>query len=51
MVFATDMPFDPEGGPGYIRGTLEAVDGLDLTDAERHDLLTGRAERLLQRGG
>lgn len=51
MVFATDMPFDPEGGPGYIRGTLEAVDGLDLTDAERHDLLTGRAERLLQRSG
>ena len=51
MVFATDMPFDPEGGPGYIRGTLEAVDEMDLTDAERHDLLTGRAERLLQRSG
>jgi aminocarboxymuconate-semialdehyde decarboxylase len=51
MVFATDMPFDPEGGPGYIQGTLEAVDRMDLTDAERHDLLVGRAERLLKRGG
>ena len=49
MVFATDMPFDPEGGPGYIRGTLEAVDGMDLTDAQRHGLLVGHAERLLKR--
>jgi hypothetical protein len=50
-VFATDMPFDPEGGPGYIQGTLEAIDRMDLTDAERHDLLVGRAERLLPRSG
>jgi len=47
MVFATDMPFDPEGGPGYIRTTLEAIDAMELTDAERHALLVGNAERLL----
>ena len=26
MLFGTDMPFDPEQGPGYIRDTLQAID-------------------------
>ena len=47
MVFASDMPFDPEGGSGYIRWTLEAIDAMELSDAQRHELLVGQAERLL----
>ena len=25
VLFGTDMPFDPEGGPGFIRDTIEAM--------------------------
>ena len=35
-LFATDAPFDPEGGALFIRGTIEAVDGLDV-DAEARE--------------
>jgi len=35
IVFASDCPFDPEKGPGYIRETLKILDGLDLPKADR----------------
>ncbi len=47
MLFATDMPFDPEQGPGYIRATLQALDALNLTPVQRHAVLSGNARRLL----
>ena len=47
MLFATDSPFDPEQGPGYIRETLRAIGEMDLTDADRTAILSGNAERLL----
>jgi len=28
VLFATDRPFDPEGGPMFIRETIAALDGL-----------------------
>jgi uncharacterized protein len=46
LVFATDMPFDPEQGPGYIRSTLQAIDKLDVQPAERAQILAGNARRL-----
>ncbi len=46
-LFASDSPFDPEKGPGYIRDTIAVIDGLDITDEERHRIYTGNAERLL----
>lgn len=48
LMFATDMPFDPEQGPGYIRATLKAIRELDLSDAERKAILTGNARRVLK---
>ena len=30
VLFATDCPFDPEGGPMFIRDTIAALDGLGL---------------------
>ena len=35
VLFATDCPFDPEGGPMFIRETIAALDGLALAEDER----------------
>lgn len=35
VLFASDMPFDPEEGPGYIDRTLKAIDSLELPIEEK----------------
>ncbi|MBB5079186.1 amidohydrolase family protein [Nonomuraea endophytica] len=35
VLFATDCPFDPEGGPMYIRETIKAIGSLDLSPEAR----------------
>jgi len=49
VLFASDAPFDPEGGPLYIRETIKVIDSLDISDAVRHDIYQGNAERLFHR--
>lgn len=49
VVFASDAPFDPEGGPFYIRETIKVIDSLDISEAERHKIYQGNAERLFNR--
>ncbi len=49
VVFASDAPFDPEGGPLYIRETLKVIDGLDIADTDRRKIYQGNAERLFNR--
>ena len=46
IVFATDMPFDPEQGPGYISRTLQCIDNLQLNETDKTRILSGNAERL-----
>jgi aminocarboxymuconate-semialdehyde decarboxylase len=48
MLFASDSPFDPEKGPGYIRSTIDNIDSLDLSDADRAAIYEGNARRLLR---
>ena len=49
MMFATDMPFDPEQGPGYVRSTLAAIDSLDrLSNSDRAAIKSGNARRVLR---
>jgi predicted TIM-barrel fold metal-dependent hydrolase len=48
VLFATDCPFDPEGGPMFIRETIAALDGLDLDDGERAAIYFGNASRMLK---
>ena len=48
LLFATDMPFDPEGGPAYIRETLRALHEMEIDDKQRAAILSGNARRLLQ---
>jgi aminocarboxymuconate-semialdehyde decarboxylase len=45
-LFASDAPFDPEGGRMYIRETLRIVDRLDLSAAERQAIYEGNLRRL-----
>jgi aminocarboxymuconate-semialdehyde decarboxylase len=48
VLFASDSPFDPERGPGYIRATIANLEALDLTADERHRIYEGNARRLLR---
>ena len=49
VLFATDCPFDPEGGPMFIRETIAAIDGLTLTEDERASIYFRNALRMLRR--
>ena len=48
MVFASDMPFDPEDGFGYVRRTLANIDELSLTAEEKEKLLYKNALAVLK---
>ena len=45
-LFASDAPFDPEGGRMYIRETLRIVERLDLSAAQREAVYEGNLRRL-----
>jgi predicted TIM-barrel fold metal-dependent hydrolase len=45
-LFASDSPFDPEKGSAYIRWTIEILDSLNITPAERQMIYEGNARRL-----
>jgi predicted TIM-barrel fold metal-dependent hydrolase len=47
-LFASDCPFDPEGGPLYIRETIRCLDTVEVTDEEREKLYLGNAKRLMK---
>lgn len=48
ILFASDCPFDPEKGPGYIRETINVIDSLPLSDEDRTKIYEGNARRLLK---
>nr|MDT0656663.1 amidohydrolase family protein [Micromonospora sp. DSM 115978] len=35
VLFGTDCPFDPEGGPMYVRETIRVIDELAISDEDR----------------
>jgi uncharacterized protein len=47
VLFASDSPFDPEKGPGYIRATIANLESLQLSDAERAAIYEDNARRVL----
>jgi uncharacterized protein len=47
-LFASDSPFDPEKGAAYIRWTIDILDRLEVTDAERKAIYEGNARKLLK---
>jgi aminocarboxymuconate-semialdehyde decarboxylase len=48
VLFASDSPFDPEKGPGYIRETIKIIEELPISEADRQQIFAGNARRLLQ---
>ena len=48
VLFGTDCPFDPEGGPTFIRESIRAIDSLKLSDSVRNKVYYGNAMRMLQ---
>ena len=48
VLFASDSPFDPEKGPGYIRETIKIIQELPISDEERKKIFEGNARRLLK---
>ncbi len=47
IVFATDAPFDAEQGKWLIGGTINAINALDIPDAEKARIFSGNARELL----
>jgi aminocarboxymuconate-semialdehyde decarboxylase len=45
-LFASDAPFDPEGGRMYIRETLRIIDRLELSAAQREAVCEGNLRKL-----
>jgi predicted TIM-barrel fold metal-dependent hydrolase len=48
VLFGTDCPFDPEGGPAFIRESIRAIDSLKLTESVRNKIYHGNAMKMLR---
>jgi aminocarboxymuconate-semialdehyde decarboxylase len=48
VLFGTDMPFDPERGPGFIRDTIAAMERMRATPEDKARIYEGNARRLLR---
>ncbi len=47
VLFASDCPFDPEKGPGYIRDTIKILEKLDISKAALNKIAHKNAQKLL----
>ncbi len=47
MVLGTNYPYGPEEGCVLLKNSLKAIDGLDLSPAEKEKILGGNAARIL----
>ena len=48
VVFASDCPFDPEGGPMFIREGIRSIEDLKLPEADKRKIYFGNAMGLLK---
>ena len=48
VLFASDSPFDPEKGPGYIRETIRCVEEVPMSTEDRHKIYEGNARKLMR---
>jgi aminocarboxymuconate-semialdehyde decarboxylase len=47
VLFASDCPFDPERGPGYIRDTIAILESLNLSEQDMEKICFRNAQALL----
>lgn len=48
VVFASDCPFDPEGGPMFIREGIRSIEELNLPEGDKRKIYFGNALKLLR---
>jgi predicted TIM-barrel fold metal-dependent hydrolase len=48
VLFGTDCPFDPMGGPLFIREIIKVLDEIDVAEDERKKIYHLNAERMLK---
>lgn len=48
VLFGTDMPFDPEHGPGFVRDTIRGLEVMELTSSDRAKIYEQNARKLLK---
>lgn len=48
IVFASDCPFDPEGGPMFIREGVRSIEDLNLSEIDKRKIYFGNALRLMR---
>jgi uncharacterized protein len=48
VLFGTDCPFDPEGGPLFIRETIKTLDRMALKPGDRRKIYFGNAMSMLR---
>jgi predicted TIM-barrel fold metal-dependent hydrolase len=46
VLFASDCPFDPEKGPGYIRDTIKVLESIDMPFEQREKISFRNAQKL-----
>jgi predicted TIM-barrel fold metal-dependent hydrolase len=46
VLFASDSPFDPERGPGYIRDTIKVLESIEMPADQREKISYRNAQRL-----
>ena len=46
VLFASDSPFDPEKGPGYIRDTIKVLESIEMPVEQREKISFRNAEKL-----
>jgi uncharacterized protein len=50
ILFASDCPFDPEGGPMFIREGIHSIEDLQLSEEIQEKIYRGNALKLLRLG-
>lgn len=48
VLFGTDMPWDPEKGPGFIRETIAAMGRMRASEEDKAKIYEGNARRMLR---
>ncbi len=48
LLFGTDMPFDPEKGPGFIRETIRSIEEMRVSGEDKMKIYERNARRLLK---
>ncbi|MGH3494622.1 MAG: amidohydrolase family protein, partial [Sciscionella sp.] len=47
VLFASDSPYDPEKGPGYIRATIKNLSEIGLSEQDKEAIFFGNVSRLV----